>query len=183
MRKNAILPALKQKFSDGFLAVFIGAFVLAIVMEFVNPSSFDFWPLFLVLFILILAVYLIFSVKPWKFLKKEKIETVGQAESFVSAVPLLKKEKKTLLKDRMFWREKLTEANKLLDELQGKKEQFGDMVLNVTDVEEKIQLVKWDKDRYLKNLESIDGRIEEIDDRINQGRKDIEMAVSHRQEK
>jgi Ca2+/Na+ antiporter len=163
MRKNAILSALKQNFSDKFLTVFLGAFVIAIFIAIIEPS-FDFWSTFVALFILIMAVYLFFSVKVWRLLEKtEKITTIEQAEAVEDRINLLKEERLLLSSEMARCEHKEAVFNDEIDKLRKTKEGFEDLKLSVTELEEQIRIQEQFKKPYSYKAKLFKIEIKEID--------------------
>lgn len=178
MRKNATLSALKQNFSDKFLIVFLVAFVAAIFMGIAKPSL-DLASSFIVLFVLIMAAYLVFSVKLWQLLMgREKITTIEQAEEASKKLAFLKEEKAKLWKKRNYSLNTVNESRDKLEELQEKKKKFGNLVLNATNLRKAIRLEKWSINYYSKEARSLAVRIEEINDEINWLEKSIERSIA-----
>lgn len=174
MRIKAILSALKQNFLDNFIVIAVYSLIIALIAEIVSPSL-SLFAAFVVLFILIMAVYLIISVKPWKLRESEKeIANRKQAENVKNEVAILKKEKALLLEDETSSIERLTKANEKLKRLHEKKRQFADMPLNSAKIDNEIRLAEqWDRDIPSNNLKSARERIKEIDAEIDRKNKKI----------
>lgn len=163
MRKDAILSALKQNFSDKFLPIFVGSFLAAAIVEIFDPS-YDFVSNFVIAFIGIMVVYLVLSAKVWRLWgREEDAITEEQSEAVEDRINLLKEERLLLSGEMARCEHKEAVFNDEIDKLRKTKEGFEDLKLSVTELEEQIRIQEQFKKPYSYKAKLFKVEIKEID--------------------